>query len=71
MQRAWQILAVLVSDPPASDRPVHELAAVTGKPVLFVLQFLEELERQGEVRVSQYLGGFSRITVSPTLKRLL
>ena len=66
-----QVIAVLVNDPPASDRPVHELAGLTGKPVLFIVQFLKQLERQGDVQVSQYLGGSSRITVSPTLKRLL
>jgi hypothetical protein len=53
-----QVIAILVNDPPASDRPMHELARLTGKPVLFIEQFL-------------YLGGFARITVSPTLKRLL
>jgi len=66
-----QVITVLVNDPPASDRPVHELAGLTGKPVLFIMQFLKQLEGQGDVQVSQYLGGFSRITVSPTLKRLL
>jgi hypothetical protein len=66
-----QVIAALVNDPPAGDRPVHELAALTGTPVLFVVQFLKQLERQGHVQVSQSLGGFSRITVSPTLKRLL
>jgi len=66
-----QVIAALVNDPPASDRPVHELAGLTGKPVLFIVQFLKQLERQGDVQVSQYLGGTSRITVSPTLKRLL
>jgi hypothetical protein len=50
---------------------VHELAGLTGKPVLFIAQFLKQLERQGDVQVSQYLGGSSRIIVSPTLKRLL
>jgi hypothetical protein len=66
-----QIIAALVSDPPAGDRQVHELAVLTGTPYLFVLQFLEHLERQGEVEVGQYLGVFSQITVSPTLRRLL
>lgn len=66
-----QVITVMVNDPPAGDRPLHELAGLTGKPVLFIVQFLKQLERQGHVRVSQYLGGFSRITVSPTLKRLL
>ena len=66
-----QVIAVLVNDPPASDRPVHELAGLTGKPVLFIVQFLKQLERRGDVQVIQYLGGTSRITVSPTLKRLL
>jgi hypothetical protein len=66
-----QVIAALVNDPPAGDRQVHELAMLTGTPYLFVLEFLKQLERQGEVEVSEYLGGFSRITVSPTLKRLL
>jgi hypothetical protein len=66
-----QVIAALVNDPPRSDRPVHELADLTGKPVLFIAQFLEQLEGQGDVQFSQYLGGTSRITVSPTLKRLL
>lgn len=66
-----QVITVLVNDPPASDRPVHELAGLTGKPVLFILQFLKQLEGRGDVQVSQYVGGFSRIIVSPTLKRLL
>jgi hypothetical protein len=66
-----QVITVLVNDPPASDRPVHELARLTGTPVLFIVQFLKQLERQGDVRVSQYLGGSARISVSPTLKRLL
>lgn len=66
-----QIITTLVNDPPTSDRPVHELATLTGTPVLFVLQFLKQLERQGDVLVSQFAGGFSRITVRPTLKRLL
>jgi len=66
-----EVIATLVNNPPTGDRQVHELAALTGKPALFVVQFLEQLERQGDVQVSQYLGGFSRITVRPTLKRLL
>lgn len=66
-----QVIAALVNNPPVSDRPVHELATLTGTPVLFVLEFLKQLERHGDVQVSQNLGGFSRITVSPTLKRLL
>jgi hypothetical protein len=66
-----QVIAVLVNDPPASDRPVQELAGLTSKPVLFIVQFLKQLERQGDVQVIEYLGGSSRITVSPTLKRLL
>jgi hypothetical protein len=66
-----QVIAALVNDPPAGDRQVHELAVLTGTPYLFVLQFLKQLERRGEVKVSEFLGGFSRITISPTLKRLL
>jgi hypothetical protein len=66
-----QVIATLVNDPPAGDRPVRELAALTGTPYLFVLQFLKQLEMQGEVKVSEFAGGSSRITVSPTLKRLL
>jgi hypothetical protein len=50
---------------------VHDLAALIGKPLLFVLQFLKQLEAEGDVHVSQYLGGSSRVTVSPTLKRRL
>jgi len=66
-----QIIAVLVNDPPASDRPVHELAGLTGKPVLFIAQFLKQLARHGDVQFSQGSGGTARITVSPTLKRRL
>jgi len=66
-----QIIAALVNDPPAGDRQVHDLAALTGKPLLFVLQFLKQMEAEGDVQVSQNLGGFSRVTVSPTLKRRL
>jgi hypothetical protein len=66
-----QVIATLVNDPPAGDRPVRELAVLTGTPYLFVLQFLKQLEKQGEVEVSEFAGGSSRITVSPTLKRLL
>jgi len=66
-----QVIVALVNDPPAGDRQVHELAVLTGMPYLFVLQFLKELERRGEVKVSEFLGGSSEITVSPTLRRLL
>jgi hypothetical protein len=66
-----QVIAALVNDPPAGDRPVHELAVLTGMPYLFVLQFLKQLERRGEVQVSEFLGGASQITISPTLRRLL
>ena len=66
-----QVIAALVNDSPAGDRPVHELAVLTGMPYLFILQFLKQLERRGEVKVSEFLGGSSEITVSPTLKRLL
>jgi hypothetical protein len=50
---------------------VRDLAALTGKPLLFVLQFLKQLEAEGDVRVSEYIGGSSRVAVSPTLKRRL
>jgi hypothetical protein len=66
-----QVIAALVNDPPAGDRQVHDLAALTGKPLLFVLQFLKQLEAQGDVQVGQYSGGSSRVAVSPTLKRRL
>lgn len=66
-----QVIAALVNDPPAGDRQVHELAVLTGTPYLFVLQFLKQLEGRGEVKVREGLGGVSRITVSPTLQRLL
>jgi hypothetical protein len=66
-----QVIAALVNDPPAGDRQVHDLAVLTGTPYLFVLQFLKQLERRGELEVSEFLGGTSQITVSPTLKRLL
>jgi hypothetical protein len=66
-----QIVATLVNDPPAGDRPVHDLAAATGKPVLFVLQFLRQLETRRYLQVHQYAGNTSRISVNPTLKRLL
>lgn len=66
-----QVITILVNDPPASDRPVHELARLTGKPVLFIVQFLKQLDRRGDIQLSLSMGGFARITVSPTLKRLL
>jgi TIR domain len=66
-----QVIATLVNEPPAGDRPVRDLAELTGTPYLFVLQFLKQLEQRGEVTVTEFLGGTSRITVSPTLKRLL
>ena len=66
-----QIIAALVNDPPAGDRQVHDLAARVGKPLLFVLQFLKQLEEEGDVQVSQGLGGVSRVRVSPTLQRRL
>ena len=66
-----QVITILVNDPPVSDRPVHELARLTNKPVLFIKQFLRQLDTQGDIQLSLYLGGSSRITVSPTLKRLL
>jgi predicted transcriptional regulator len=66
-----QVIVALVNDPPAGDRPVHELAVLTGMPYLFVLQFLKQLEKRGEVQVREFLGGSSEITVSPTLKRLV
>jgi TIR domain len=66
-----QVIAVLVNDPPVGDRQVHDLAALTGKPLLFVLQFLKQLEAEGVVQVSEYLGGSSHVTASPTLRRRL
>ena len=66
-----EIIAALVNDPPAGDRQVHDLAARVGKPLLFVLQFLKQLEEEGDVQVSQGLGGVSRVRVSPTLQRRL
>jgi hypothetical protein len=66
-----QVITILVNAPPASDRPVHELARLTGEPLLFIEQFLKQLDRQGDIQLSLNLGGFARITVSPTLKRLL
>jgi hypothetical protein len=66
-----QVIVALVNDPPAGGRQVHELAALTGTPYLFVLQFLKQLERRGEVKVSDFLGESSEVTVSPTLRRLL
>lgn len=62
-----QVIAALVNDPPNGDSQVHDLAALTGKPLLFILQFLKQLEAEGDVQIS----GISRVTVSPTLKRRL
>jgi hypothetical protein len=36
-----QIVAILVNDPPASNCPIHELAELTARPILFVLQSLK------------------------------
>ena len=66
-----QVIAALVNDPPAGDRQVHDLAALARTPALFVLEFLKHLQAQGDVQVIQNLGGFSRVIVSPTLKRRL
>jgi hypothetical protein len=66
-----QVIAALVNNPPVGDRPVDELAELTATPVLFITQFLEQLQLQGHLQFRQHLGGFSQITVSPTLKRLL
>jgi hypothetical protein len=66
-----QVITILVNDPPVSDRPVHELARLTGKPVLFIEQFLKQLDRRGDIQLILNRGGFARITVNPTLKRLL
>jgi TIR domain len=66
-----QVIAALVNNPPTGDRPARELAELTATPLLFVEQFLMKLDLEGYVRFRQYSGDFSRITVSPTLKRLL
>jgi hypothetical protein len=67
-----RIIASLVNTPSNSTTVVDDLATLTGTPPLFVLQFLHELQSQGQLRVVLTLGGFSRVTaMNPALKRLL
>jgi hypothetical protein len=67
-----RIIASLVNTPSDSTTVVDDLATMTDTPLLFVLQFLYELESKGYLTVVLTLGGFSRVTaISPTLKRLL
>ena len=67
-----RIIASLVNTPPDSTTVVDDLAALTGTPHLFVLQFLRELEAKGLMTVVLTLGGYSRVAaISPALRRLL
>jgi len=48
------------------------MAALTGTPRLFVLQFLRELQAQRHLTLIQAVSGNSVVAgISPTLKRLL
>jgi TIR domain len=67
-----RIIASVVNTPSNSTTVVDDLAALTGTPPLFVLQFLRELEAKGLLKVVLTLGGFSRVAaISPALKRML
>lgn len=66
-----QIIATLVNDPPSGDQPVIDLVESSGKPFLFVLQFLRQLEAKGYLQLRPSAGARARINVNPTLKRLL
>jgi len=67
-----RIIALLVNEPPGSDTVVDDLAALTGTPLLFVQQFLRELQEQGHLTLIQTISGNSIVAgISPALKRLL
>jgi hypothetical protein len=67
-----RIIASVVNTPPDSITVVDDLAALTGTPPLFVLQFLEELEAKGLLKVVLTMGNHSRLaSISPALRRLL
>jgi hypothetical protein len=67
-----QIITILVNNPPTGNRAAEELADTTGTPVLFVRQFLRQLDTEGYLHFSGGLGGISRIvSVNPTLSRLV
>ena len=67
------IIASLVNTPPTdSVTVVDDLAALTGTPVLFVLQFLKELEAKDLLKDVLTAGNPSRLAgISPALRRLL
>ncbi len=67
-----RIIASLVNEPPDSNTVVDDLAALTGTPRLFVLQFLRELQTQRHLTLMQAVSGNSIVAgINPTLKRLL
>ena len=67
-----RIIASLVNEPPDSNTVVDDMAALTGTPRLFVLQFLRELQAQRHLTLIQAVSGNSVVAgISPTLKRLL
>jgi hypothetical protein len=67
-----QIIAILVNNPPTGNQAADELADATGTPVLFVRQFLRQLDTEGYLHFTGGLGGLSRIVgISPTLSRLV
>jgi hypothetical protein len=67
-----RIIASLVNEPPDTNTVVDDLAAQTGAPRLFVLQFLFELQAQHHLTLIQAISGNSVVAgISPTLKRLL
>ena len=67
-----RVIASLASTPPRSSTVIDDLATMTGTPLLFIQQFLRELQAKGHPTLVLNMGGFSRVVeVSPALKRLL
>jgi hypothetical protein len=67
-----EIITILLNNPPTGNRAAEELADATGTPVLFVRQFLRQLDTEGYLHFSGGLGGISRIVgTNPTLSRLV
>lgn len=67
-----QVIAMLVNEPPAGVHVADALAEATGTPVLFVLEFLRDLERRGYLHVMLGSGRSSRVVgISAALRRLV
>ena len=71
-QARQAIVLTLVNEPPTGERAADALAEATGTPLLFVVEYLKQLDSRGYLGFSQTLGGFSRVhSVSPALGRLV